>query len=84
MVGFPGETRDSVLKTAEFACSLPIDYASFNITVHRFGTPFRKNAVDLGYIDPLVLETESSESPTVCIKNTLSDKEILLLKKRLL
>ncbi|NES84266.1 MAG: radical SAM protein, partial [Moorea sp. SIO2B7] len=40
ILGLPGDTKESTLKTLEFAKKLNLDFASFNIAVPRFGTKF--------------------------------------------
>ncbi|MCX7918985.1 MAG: radical SAM protein [bacterium] len=49
MLGLPGETEQSALKTIEFAKAIQPDFASFNIAVPRMGTKFRQEAIDHGW-----------------------------------
>ncbi|MDA3911878.1 MAG: radical SAM protein [Bacteroidales bacterium] len=80
MLGFPGETRDSVCATAKFARKLPIDYASFNIVSPRFGTEFRKNAIEMGIIETDHWETESSASKPIWKNQKFTNEELFKLK----
>lgn len=38
LLGYPGETRETVMKTLRFAAELPLDYASFTVPVPLPGT----------------------------------------------
>jgi anaerobic magnesium-protoporphyrin IX monomethyl ester cyclase len=82
MLGFPGETKESVNETAKLARNLPIDYASFNIVSPRFGTEFRKRAIEQGVVDPESLEAESSASMPVWKNQAYSNEELLELKRK--
>jgi radical SAM superfamily enzyme YgiQ (UPF0313 family)/glycosyltransferase involved in cell wall biosynthesis len=42
MLGFPGESEESILQTIAFAKKINPDYASFNIPIPRSGTQIRK------------------------------------------
>jgi anaerobic magnesium-protoporphyrin IX monomethyl ester cyclase len=39
IVGYPGETDDTILDTLHFASSLPLDYLSFSVPYPILGTP---------------------------------------------
>lgn len=51
ILGLPEETEDSLRATIELACSLPADYASFNVAVPRAGTRLRARAREEGLYD---------------------------------
>ena len=82
MLGFPDETKESIIATAELALKLPIDYASFNIVSPRFGTKFRKRAIEQGVVDPENIEAESSAGMPVWKNQTFSNEELLELKRK--
>ncbi|MEA1873366.1 MAG: radical SAM protein [Bacteroidota bacterium] len=82
MLGFPGETRESIYATAKFARKLPIDYASFNIVSPRFGTEFREKSIAAGLIDPTILNAESSSSTPIWKHQTINNNDLLSLKKK--
>ncbi len=42
ILGLPGDSLRSVRATVRYACSLPLDYASFNVAMPRFGTELRQ------------------------------------------
>lgn len=48
--GTPGETKEDMLKTINFALSLPLDSASFGIVIPFPGTQIRKEAIENGYL----------------------------------
>ncbi len=82
MLGFPGESKNSIEKTIEFACRLPVDYASFNIVSPRFGTTFRQKSIDEGVVDPSNLEVESSVSMPIWKNQQFSNLELLGLRQK--
>jgi radical SAM superfamily enzyme YgiQ (UPF0313 family) len=45
LLGVPEDTPATLAATVEASLRLPLDYASFNIAVPRFGTPFRERAL---------------------------------------
>lgn len=49
LVGAPGETKESLVNTLNFAKSLPLDYAHFNKFVPYPGTQFHKILTNQGY-----------------------------------
>jgi radical SAM superfamily enzyme YgiQ (UPF0313 family) len=71
MLGLPGETEQSALKTIEFAKQIQPDFASFNIAVPRMGTKFRQEAIEMGWTseDADVLDNTAAfpvlETPTM-------------------
>ncbi len=53
LVGLPEETRESLTATAALARDLPLDFASFNVAVPRYGTLLRSEARAGGLIEDL-------------------------------
>jgi anaerobic magnesium-protoporphyrin IX monomethyl ester cyclase len=43
IVGLPGESRESILRTMQYARALNIDYAAINLFVPKIGTPMRQD-----------------------------------------
>ncbi len=82
MIGFPGESKESIQATAKLARTLPLDFASFNIVAPRFGTDFRQEAIKISIIDPNNLNTESSETLPIWKNQQISNNELLKLQKR--
>lgn len=81
MIGFPGETQESIHETIKLACSLPLDFASFNIAAPRFGTNFRIDAIKNSETDAGILDVDSSFSMPVWKNQNISNQDLLLLKK---
>ena len=83
IIGLPEETEDSLAKTLELAIQLDMDFMSLNMAVPRFGTPFRKRALELGLAreDDLVMDQGGEDAflPT----STLDRERMLALKKRM-
>src|SRR6202008_518060 len=52
IVGLPEDTEASLARTLAMATELDMDFMSLNVAVPRFGTPFRKRALELGLADP--------------------------------
>lgn len=48
MLGLPGDTKDSIARTIEFACKLNIDFAKFAISVPLPGTELYNELVNSG------------------------------------
>jgi uncharacterized radical SAM superfamily protein len=66
ILGLPEETSETIQATIDFACSLPADYASFNVAVPRAGTRLRGEAVAAGLIDnDLMVMDQSGFEPTL-------------------
>lgn len=66
ILGLPEETEASLRATLDFACSLPADYASFNVAVPRAGTRLRARALAEGLIEPgRVVMDQSGFEPTL-------------------
>ena len=82
IIGLPGETRKSTLRTIDFAESLDLDYASFNIAAPLFGAQFRKQVVDKGWVDENNIEMESAKGKPIWKNQQLSNEEILQLHKK--
>lgn len=84
IVGLPEETEDSLARTLELAIGLDMDFMSLNMAVPRFGTPFRKRALELGLAraDDLVMDQGGEEAflPT----STLDRARMLELKKQMI
>ncbi len=66
ILGLPEETEASLRATLDFACSLPADYASFNVAVPRAGTRLRARALREGLLEPgRVVMDQSGFEPTL-------------------
>jgi radical SAM superfamily enzyme YgiQ (UPF0313 family) len=81
IIGLPGETRESILKTIELAKSLKLDIASFAIATPDVGTKLRQEAIAKGWISPDALNFDSTEFPIIETEE-LKREEIWRLRRR--
>jgi len=83
IVGLPEEDAASLRRTLELAVELDLDFLSLNMAVPRFGTPFRRQAIELGLCgeDDLVMDQGGADAflPT----KHLERAEMLQLKKEM-
>jgi radical SAM superfamily enzyme YgiQ (UPF0313 family) len=83
IVGLPEEDAASLRRTLELAVELDLDFLSLNMAVPRFGTPFRRQAIELGLCaeDDLVMDQGGADAflPT----RHLGREEMLTLKKEM-
>ncbi|HZL99750.1 MAG TPA: radical SAM protein, partial [Planctomycetota bacterium] len=82
ILGLPEETEASLRATIDFACSLPADYASFNVAVPRAGTKLRARAVAEGLVDrDIVVMDQSGFAPTLDTRS-LSARQLSVWRRR--
>jgi len=81
IIGLPGETRESAIKTINLARSLRIDIASFAVATPDIGTRLRREALEKGWIPPGIATFDSTEPPVI-ESGGLSKDEIWALRKR--
>ncbi len=83
IVGLPEEDAGSLHRTLDLALELDVDFLSLNMAVPRFGTAFRRQAIDLGLCgeDDLVMDQGGADAflPT----KHLERGEMLDLKKQM-
>lgn len=83
ILGLPEETKETLRRTLQLAVELELDFLSINMAVPRFGTPFRRQAIELGLCgeDDLVMDQGGADAflPTA----TLDRDAMLRMKKRL-
>ena len=73
ILGLPGETYSDALKTIDFACSLPLDYAKFKVLTPFPSTEIYKNSKKYGK----VLSFDKMDTHTVSfIPYTMSKKQL--------
>ncbi|MFQ3675597.1 MAG: radical SAM protein [Endomicrobiia bacterium] len=63
IIGLPDENLQSSKETLDLVKNLPLDYASFNVAVPRFGTDLRKEAIEnnLARNDNFTMDQSGSE-----------------------
>lgn len=81
IIGLPGETRDSIRKTIDFAKELDVDYASFSIATPDIGTRLREEALEKGWIPPHLDVFDSTDFP-VLETGALTKEEIWKLHRQ--
>lgn len=79
IIGLPGENRESITKTIDFAKQLDIDIASFSIATPDIGTRLREEAIEKNWISPSTDSFDSTDYPTIETE-ILSKKEIWKLR----
>ncbi|OGW75966.1 MAG: hypothetical protein A2Z72_04705 [Omnitrophica bacterium RBG_13_46_9] len=86
MLGYPGETRISIRETIEFAKSLPLDWASFTITIGLPETAIYKTALKKRYFDTDYWKEYTKggiiNTKPYFIPEGLDKKSLFALKKR--
>lgn len=86
MLAYPGETERSIHKTIQFAKSLPLDWASFTITIGLPGTEIYKEALKRKYF-PIDYWSEYTKgnilnSKPYFIPENLKEKNLFALNRR--
>lgn len=82
LIGVPGQTKESIVNTINFAKEIKADYASFNVAVPRSQTSFREEALDMGLIDESVEVMDQSGDVVVMGNGVLTKEELHQLKNK--
>ncbi|HKE00458.1 MAG TPA: B12-binding domain-containing radical SAM protein [Planctomycetota bacterium] len=82
IIGLPEETEESIQRTVDYAIELGMDFASFNVAVPRFGTPFRRDAIAQGVADPAARMMDQGGATASMPTLTLSRERMEALKRR--
>jgi radical SAM superfamily enzyme YgiQ (UPF0313 family) len=83
IIGLPEETEETLRETLELAIGLQMDFMSVNVAVPRFGTPFRKRALELGLADADDLVMDQGGEQAFLPTRTLDRDSMLALKKNM-
>lgn len=81
IIGLPEETEATIERTVRHAIDLQMDFASFNVAVPRFGTPFRTEAIGLGVADATARVMDQGGASAAMPTATLSRERMLQLKQ---
>lgn len=81
ILGLPGEDKNAIMKTIEFAVKLDSDFVSFNTLVPRIGTSIRQYAVQSGWISDSDIIMDQSGTYSTMGNESLTKEEILMLKR---
>ncbi|MCD6291329.1 MAG: radical SAM protein, partial [Anaerolineae bacterium] len=82
ILGLPGETRESIMRTVQYAKSLRCDYASFNVVIPQVGTDLRRMAIEKGYYRPDVQTFDSGRAFPVVETEKLTKDELWHYRNR--
>ena len=83
VIGLPEQDEDALEDTLRFAVELELDYLSLNVAVPRFGTPFRRKALELGLCTPEELVMDQGGAEAFLPTRTLDREELLRMKRRI-
>lgn len=81
IIGLPGESKESIIKTIKMAKELKLDYASFNVAAPTFGSKFRTDAIANGWIDENNIEMDTAKGTPIWKKHDLANEEISKLHR---
>jgi len=81
IIGLPGESKDSIIRTIRLAKELKLDYASFNIAAPTFGSKFRSDAIAKNWIDEANIEMDTSKGTPIWKNQEITNEEIKKLHK---
>jgi radical SAM superfamily enzyme YgiQ (UPF0313 family) len=83
IIGLPGETKDTIRQTIDFAKKLPLDIALFHVAAPYPGTPFFFEVVKEGWFRPGTRwEQVDMDKGTVLDYPNLSAEELLYWQKQ--
>jgi len=83
IVGLPEEDADSLRRTLDLALELDVDFLSLNMAVPRFGTAFRRQAVEMGLCDEDDLVMDQGGADAFLPTKHLERAQMLALKKEM-
>ena len=82
ILGLPGDTKESIMRTIRFAIELDTQFASFNIAMPRMGTVFRASAIQNGLIADDLATLDNSISQPVYETPELKSEKLWQLRNR--
>lgn len=82
IIGLPGESKESILKTIKLAKELKLDYASFNVAAPTFNSKLRTEALAKNWIDENSIEMDTAKGAPLWKNQELSNEEISKLHRR--
>ena len=80
ILGLPGEDKNSIMQTIEFAVRLDSDFVSFNTLIPRAGTQIRQYAINSGWIAEGNIRMDQSGTYAVMGNEALTGDDIIELK----
>ncbi|MFH0790272.1 MAG: radical SAM protein [Candidatus Omnitrophota bacterium] len=82
IIGFPGETRSSVLKTISFAKELNCDFVSFDFPMPDFGTDLREEMINRNLIPADFLYGWDPSGKPLFPADNLSIRDLIKLRDK--
>lgn len=82
LIGVPGQDKESILRTINFAKEIQADYVSFNVAVPRSNTSFRAQAIKQGIIDDSVKVMDQSGDEVTMGTGKVTRDELQKLKRK--
>lgn len=82
ILGLPGETEQTALRTIEFAKELDSDFASFNVAAPRMGTDLRSEAIRQGWVDKDVDSVDNSTFLPQLEVGSISGQRVIELRNQ--
>lgn len=85
MLGYPGETSEEIEETIRLSCALPLDWASYTITVALPGTDIHADLLESGQWEGHYWQEYSRQNfqgPPGYASRTLEAEELELLLKK--
>lgn len=82
VLGYPGETVDTMDLTIDMACSLPIDFAQFYCAVPFPGSPLYERALAEGWLDPATPWSEFEQNRSALNTDSLSAEQVMDRRRR--
>lgn len=81
ILGLPNENRQTIIKTIHYACSLDIDYASFNLATPLPGSSLKELAIEQKIIGADEQGFDSSGKNQITNFSKVTSRELSLLHK---
>ncbi|MGC9326350.1 MAG: B12-binding domain-containing radical SAM protein [Candidatus Hinthialibacter sp.] len=82
ILGLPGETEESALRTIEYAKELDPDFVSFNVAAPRMGTDLRSEAIRQGWVDKDVDSVDNSTFLPQMEIDSISGRRVVELRNK--
>jgi radical SAM superfamily enzyme YgiQ (UPF0313 family) len=82
VLGLPGETKETIHRTLDFAVEIPLSYAEFKIATPFPGTPLFEMAKKNKWIEEINIEQYTSYTPSMRISHQLDSEYLKSIASR--
>jgi anaerobic magnesium-protoporphyrin IX monomethyl ester cyclase len=82
IIGWPGETEETIRATTELIKCLKTDFVSFNLAIPVLGTKFRTDLISEGFVAPELAEFDNSDPNPVMATQKLTKNELAAAYRR--